>query len=92
MHVPLCLSTGSAGKASSQPSTISEQVQQIKKLEKLTIELQKMTCELGKLPGVLTHCTNSIWTKDSHYAHFFVDSPDPSVLTLVFSHHRKMQL
>ncbi|XP_050999301.1 disks large homolog 5-like [Acomys russatus] len=49
---------GSTGKASSQASTITEQEQHRKKLEKLTIQMHSMTCERDELCGILARYTD----------------------------------
>ncbi|GAB1298820.1 Predicted gene 6401 [Apodemus speciosus] len=48
----------SVGNASSQPSTINEEEQIMKKLDKLKRDLQKMENERDELRGILAHYSN----------------------------------
>ncbi|CAH6791584.1 Gm5624 [Phodopus roborovskii] len=44
-----------SGKASSTPSILTEQEQQLNKMEELTLQLKMMTCERDELSEILTH-------------------------------------
>ncbi|XP_052046262.1 uncharacterized protein LOC127690788 [Apodemus sylvaticus] len=57
----------SVGKASSQHSTINEEEQRMKRLDKLKRDLQKMENERNELRGILAHYTN----KDLNYRNNF---------------------
>ena len=52
------LPTGSVQKESSQVSTINEEEQRMKRLDKLKSDLQKMENERNELRGILAHYTN----------------------------------
>ncbi|XP_059130495.1 disks large homolog 5-like isoform X2 [Peromyscus eremicus] len=52
------VSEGTTGEAPSQLSTFIEQEQEMKKIEKLTIQLQNMTCERNELRRILANYTN----------------------------------
>ncbi|OBS77577.1 hypothetical protein A6R68_20034 [Neotoma lepida] len=54
----LYLPAGTTGKAPSQLSTFTEEEQQMKNIEKLTIQLHNMTLERKELRGILAYYNN----------------------------------
>lgn len=84
------LPIGTIGKAPFQLSTFTEQDQEMNKVEKLTIQLQVMTCERNELRGTLVHCTNNDLNAGSHYAQFSIDCLDSTVSRPAFLRDRSL--
>ncbi|GAB1298791.1 Predicted gene 17174 [Apodemus speciosus] len=63
---------GSIEKASSQSSTINEEEQRMKRLEKLKRDLQKMENERDELRGILAHYTNKDLNDRNNFEKFML--------------------